>query len=43
MTQDELIAHIAAEVDAWEHDQVASFVQRQPEAQDTYSSARGYR
>ncbi len=41
MTQDELIAHIAAEVDAWEHDQVASFVQRQPEAQDTYSSASG--
>ena len=41
MTQDELIARIAAEVDAWEHDQVASFVQRQPEAQDTYSSASG--
>jgi len=41
MTQDELIAHIAAEVDVWEHDQVASFVQRQPEAQDTYSSASG--
>lgn len=41
MTQDELIAHIAAEVDAWEHDQVASFVQRQPEVQDTYSSASG--
>lgn len=41
MTQDDLIAHIAAEVDAWEHDQVASFVQRQPEAQDTYSSASG--
>jgi len=41
MTQDELMAQIAAEVEAWEHDQVASFVQRQPEAQDTYSSASG--
>jgi len=41
MTHDELTAQITAEVEAWEQDQVASFVQRQPEASDTYTSESG--